>query len=158
MREDFYYRICVFPIEIPPLRERAEDVPALATHLLGAAKTRAEGGRKISGFTPEAMRRLASAPWPGNVRELRNAVEYACVVARGDRIGPDDLPPDLEKTLAPAPPRAERPADPAAEARRVLDECGGKVGEAASRLGISRVTLWRRLRAGGSGRDRRQRR
>ena len=156
MREDFYYRIRVFPIELPPLRERREDVPVLATALLEAARERGDSGKRAAGFSPEAMRRLVAAPWPGNVRELRNAVEYACVVARGERIEAEDLPPDLEEEAGAAAARPEpapRRAAAESDVERALRECGGRVGAAARRLGISRVTLWRRRRrtATGSG-------
>ncbi len=156
MREDFYYRIHVFPMRIPPLRERREDVPALATALLASLPARAGGRAK--GFTREALAALTAAPWRGNVRELRNAIEYACVVADGERIDVDDLPPDVlgaaDPTFAgsdvsqpsPAPARPiPGPSDAAIAA--ALAAAGGRVGLAAKRLGISRVTLWRRRRA-----------
>src|SRR5512136_3414548 len=92
-REDLYYRLHVFPIRLPPLRERAEDVPLLAAHFL--EKHARAMRREIQGFDPEALRLLACSPWPGNVRELENAVERAVAIAAGPAILPRDLPPEL---------------------------------------------------------------
>ena len=153
MREDFFFRIRVFPLVVPPLRDRREDVPVLATHLLREIDRK--GGRKRRGrprgFTAAAMERLVRAPWPGNVRELRNAIEYACVVAESERIDIRDLPPDLEEhagavagaTAPPPAPQSSRMPD-ANEIEQALEAAGGRISEAARRLGISRVTLWRR--------------
>ncbi len=88
-REDLYFRLAVFEIELPPLRERVVDIPILAEHFL----QRALGPRPgRSRFLPETVAALCSRPWPGNVRELRNAVEHAALVARGGPIGPEHLP------------------------------------------------------------------
>ncbi|MCG3133626.1 MAG: Anaerobic nitric oxide reductase transcription regulator NorR [Planctomycetes bacterium] len=149
MREDFYYRLRVFPLRLPPLRDRREDIPALAAHLLDQLRERSR--RAPSGFTRDAMRALADAPWPGNVRQLRNAVEYAAAVAEGPRIDAGDLPPDLAGAgpalAAPSAAPSSRTRDEllANEAARALAATGGRVSDAAARLGISRVTLWRRL-------------
>ncbi len=91
LREDLLYRLNVFPIELPPLRDRSEDVPLLAQHFLSAICER-EGTSK--GFTPGALTRLTAYRWPGNVRELRNVVQRAYVMASGNSINEEWLPDD----------------------------------------------------------------
>ncbi len=91
-REDLYYRLRVFPIELPALRERREDIEPLARYLLGQVGART--GRAVR-FSPEALRALLSYRWPGNVRELENALEYAVTVARGQTLQLEDLPPEV---------------------------------------------------------------
>ena len=88
-REDLYYRLNVVKIDLPPLRDRPEDIPLLATHF---ANKHARSGEKEPVFAPEAMEKLLTHSWPGNIRELENAVERACVTARGSTIQPEDLP------------------------------------------------------------------
>ncbi|MFQ5911755.1 MAG: sigma-54-dependent transcriptional regulator [Nitrospinota bacterium] len=90
-REDLFYRLNVFPIRVPSLRERREDIPLLAEHFL--KRFTEKNARPIRGFTPRAMDLLARYPWPGNVRELENCVERAVIVCRGDLIEPGHLPP-----------------------------------------------------------------
>ncbi|GAB6037330.1 sigma-54-dependent Fis family transcriptional regulator [Fundidesulfovibrio butyratiphilus] len=94
-REDFYYRIAVIPIVLPPLRERQDDIPLLADHFLHllAAKT----GKPLSGLSPEAMDLFMRHPWPGNVRELRSAMEYAAVLAESGPVLPEHLPASLTR-------------------------------------------------------------
>jgi DNA-binding NtrC family response regulator len=89
-REDLFYRLHVFPITVPPLRERLVDVPALTRHFL--ARFAAEEGKRIRSVTPEAMRLLTAFSWPGNIRQLENAVFRAVVLADGDSIGVEELP------------------------------------------------------------------
>ncbi|HTV31352.1 MAG TPA: sigma-54 dependent transcriptional regulator [Xanthobacteraceae bacterium] len=89
-REDLFYRLHVFPITVPPLRERPADIPALARHFL--ARFSAEEGKRIRFVTPEALRLLAAFPWPGNIRQLENALFRAVVLADGDSLGPDEFP------------------------------------------------------------------
>ena len=89
-REDLFYRLNVVAIELPPLRDRTEDVPLLAYHFLKKYASRA--GRDVRKFTPESVRLLQNQLWPGNVRELENAIEYAVVFCREDSIAPEDLP------------------------------------------------------------------
>jgi transcriptional regulator with GAF, ATPase, and Fis domain len=92
-REDLYYRLNVFPVHLPPLRERVEDIPLLVHFLLG--KFAARIGRKMDGLSDDTLRRLQAYPWPGNVRELENILERAIILARGPllEIGADVLPP-----------------------------------------------------------------
>ena len=98
-REDLFYRLSVITIPLPPLRDRAEDMPLLAYHFLRKYSLRS--GRKITRISLEAMRVLRSHTWPGNVRELENAIERSVVMARGDVILPGDLPPSVMDTAAP---------------------------------------------------------
>jgi len=153
-REDLYFRLAVIPIHLPPLRERREDVLPLAVHFL--ARWNRELGRSVAGWTPEVERWLLAHDWPGNVRELENAIERGVVLARGDRIGFDDLLVDEpgEEPRPGASPDATGGAslqeflDAAAteRIRCVLEQTGGKRVEAARRLGIDRATLYRLMR------------
>jgi len=99
-REDLYYRLSVIHIEVPPLRERLDDVPLLADHFL--ARFRHQAGRRITGFSADAMAVMQRYHWPGNVRELRNAVERAIVLGDRDQIQAADLPPQLLGTALPS--------------------------------------------------------
>jgi two-component system response regulator HydG len=146
-RQDLYYRLNVVALVLPPLRDREEDIPLLAAHFL---KRFAEtNGKRIKGFTPEAMDRLLKHPWPGNVRELENAVERAVVLALGEYVGERELPPTL------AGGEENRPEGGFAnltleelERRAILDAleaAGGNKSEAARRLGITRKTLHAKL-------------
>lgn len=142
-RRDLYYRLDVFRIELPPLRERPGDVPELVEHF-GRLHARALGQR-WRGATNAAMRRLIGAPWPGNVRELANVVERALILAGGRLIDAADLPG------SPAPPTSALALKEAVAAferthiAAVLAEVDGNRDEAARRLGIDRATLYRRL-------------
>jgi transcriptional regulator with GAF, ATPase, and Fis domain len=158
-REDLLYRLRVFPIVIPPLRERSEDVPALARHLL--ARSAARTGRELR-FSPEALRVLEGYRWPGNVRELENALEYAATVATGQTIQPENLPPELLERAGPpagAPPpnaaggpaaesrTSRRGAPPARDAvMAALQTHRWHIGDTARALSVSRSTLWRWMR------------
>jgi DNA-binding NtrC family response regulator len=153
-REDLYFRLAVIPIHIPPLRERAEDVLPLARHFL--SKWSAELGREIDGWTDDVEAYLTRHPWPGNVRELENAIERGVVLARGERIGLDDLLVDAEPAGGDdgAPEGASATGglqhflDQAASERirSVLERVGGVKVEAARQLGVDRSTLYRLMR------------
>ncbi len=161
LREDLYYRLRVVPIEVPPLRDRREDIPPLALHLLNRITAQHGLVRRIS---PQAMRPLLDYSWPGNVRELANVIEYAVAVARRETILPEDLPqeirhPSLATALPPststvtdANPLPTSPAmtpAPDPEAERLLaalEKHHWKRAQAARALGVSRSTLWRRMR------------
>ncbi|MGC4000906.1 MAG: sigma-54 dependent transcriptional regulator [Anaeromyxobacter sp.] len=159
-REDLYYRLRVFPIEVPPLRARREDIEPIARLLLSRACARTGRALRLS---PEAARALLSHDWPGNVRELENALEFAATVAQGQTIQPEDLPPELAGPEPASPPPlalqapAARAAPPpsAAEDRealaRALEAHRWNRLETARALGVSRSTLWRRMRAAGLG-------
>ncbi len=136
-RGDLLYRLEIFPIELPPLRERASDLPLLARHLL------AEIGARLRlappQLEPAALERLAADPWPGNVRQLANVLERAVVLEAGGRIGVAELEP----LLHPAEPEGETGARE--RLKRVLLECSGDKRRAAARLGVSYRTLLRRV-------------
>lgn len=148
-REDLYYRLRVVPIEIPPLRARREDIEPIARFLLGRVADR--HGRVLR-FSPEAMRHLLQYDWPGNVRELENSLEYATAVCRGQTILPEDLPAEIK--IQPRAGDRERRSSPQgkredAERERVieaLDTNHWRREPAARSLGISRATLWRKMR------------
>jgi transcriptional regulator with GAF, ATPase, and Fis domain len=109
-REDLYYRLSVIQIEVPPLRERLDDVPLLADHFL--ARFRSQAPRRINGFSPDAIAVMQRHTWPGNVRELRNAVERAVVLGERELIMPQDLPPQVHVAAAAPRTRNSPPTPP----------------------------------------------
>ena len=142
-REDLYFRLCVVPIQLPPLRQRAEDVPLLVDHFLKRLTLR-EGRRKI--VSSSVYRVLQAYPWPGNVRELENALAHAFVCTAGDVITTEALPEHIVRGETPF---GEADAAGGAERREILsalEAAGWNKGEAARQLGLSRTTLWRRMR------------
>ncbi len=154
-REDLYYRLNVVGLSVPPLRERREDIPLLVQHFL---ESFAQRNRKpIKGVTPQAMDRLIRYGWPGNVRELMNAVERAVVLARTDYLPAEDFAwvPAEEPSHAPLEPAAAASENLAldeierATILRVLEAAGGNKSETARRLGITRRTLHKKLKAYG---------
>jgi len=150
-REDLYYRLNVIPIEVPPLRERGEDIVLLAAHFLRQYAERY--GAKATGFSEAARRHLLAQPWKGNVRELQHAVERAVILARREVLEPDDLAAAQPAGAAGAAGAAGGDTlDEALERRTrehvvaVLDRTGWRKQEAARALGIDRVTLYRLIR------------
>jgi DNA-binding NtrC family response regulator len=174
-REDLFYRLNVFPIEAPSLRERREDVPALIDHFIG--RFNVEEGKRIAGASPETLALLTAFDWPGNVRQLENTIYRAIVLADAPFLQPHDFPAisgvamPLEASAPSAavmnyadlPPLPEQPI-------RILDERGhlrtledierdliqhaievyaGHMSEIARRLGIGRSTLYRKVREQG---------
>jgi len=146
-RQDLYYRINVIPVVIPPLRDRSDDILPLAHGFLrDFAK---EFRRDVKGFTAEAEQALVNQPWPGNVRQLRNCIERAVALSQAPRIGVDALfqaeAGDADEaplaTLAEVRDRAERQ-----HIRAVLADAENRIDEAAKRLGISRSTLFDKMR------------
>ncbi len=144
-REDLYYRLNVIPIRIPPLRERPEDIVPLAYHFLNQFRERI--GKPVQGFTPRAVEVLTSYHWPGNVRELENLIERLVVLCRGELIDIHDLPAYLWK-----PDEGERLGQidnletlERLTIARVIRQCTN-LKEAARRLGISRTTLYAKMR------------
>jgi DNA-binding NtrC family response regulator len=150
-RSDLYYRLNVFPIELPPLRERREDIPLLAGHIAGEIARQL--GRPAPSFTEAALRAMGGYAWPGNVRELQNCIERAIIVAKGSQVDVADLPQDLFARSA------ERqavgiPSDLDAELERLerdfvleaLRRTGGVQVQAAELLGISERSLWHRVK------------
>ena len=153
-RADLLYRLRVIPIFLPPLRERPDDLPLLCDKLL--IDMNPGRRRKIERVSPSALEVLARHGWPGNVRELRNVLAYAYATGDGPVLLPSDLPPEL---LSPETAGAPSPGDESYTAasatglggdverlRGALRQANGNRGEAAAALGISRVTLWRRMR------------
>jgi len=147
-REDLFYRLNVIPVELPPLRERREDIPRLAEHFLGRFAQRQGRALRLS---PAAMERLLRYPWPGNVRELENVMERTAILAQVETIEPDDLPPHVTAGLALGPAPNLGGQQTLADAERIqiiqtLERCGRNQSRAAEALGIGRTTLWRKLR------------
>jgi two-component system NtrC family response regulator len=151
-REDLYHRLCVLPLEIPPLRERREDILPLAELFLRRERE-GRGDRRLAARTREL---LCGYRWPGNVRELKAVMERACLVAEGGEVPPGALPPQvLDQPSALWAGRGERrPSLRDVEesyVRFVLDQVGGNQTRAASILGISRKALWEKRRRYGIG-------
>ncbi|HEV7692006.1 MAG TPA: sigma-54 dependent transcriptional regulator [Hyphomonadaceae bacterium] len=168
-REDLYYRLNVFPIEMPSLRERQEDLPALVEHFV--RRFNAEEGKNVPGVSPETLRMLMSYDWPGNVRQLENAVFRAIVLSDGGQLKLEDFP-QISGMVTPAPglvapvaklavvEAAEQPVtitDASGELRTLeaierdliqfaIDHYSGHMSEVARRLGIGRSTLYRKVR------------
>ena len=154
-REDLYYRLNVVQIELPPLRERLEDIPLLVDHF----KTRyARPGIPMPIFSPTAMDRLLEHDWPGNIRELENAIERACVTARKPTIEPADLPLDVVvhrnepiaslvnlRQLLPDLLKDVNAKLEKAYLRRALKKCQGNVGKVARMCGLSRRSISTKL-------------
>ena len=142
-REDLYYRINVFVIDLPPLRDRPEDIPALTHHFI--EKYAHAMGKPVKKVSPEVEEMLVSYAWPGNVRELENAVERAMVVGRAASLQPDDLPLPLARREA-EPEGSTLAALERRHIERVLRAEGGNITRAAAALGIDRGTLYNKLR------------
>jgi PAS domain S-box-containing protein len=163
-REDLFYRINVIPIHVPPLRKRQEDIPVLS-HAF-CERISLKGSKSIGTISPEAMEMLMVYSWPGNVRELQNTIEYAFVLCRGKEITPEHLPPkvasgaakDVGTTVAGTPDLrgAHGAKDDASQRQRLIDalrRTQGHQSKAAALLGISRVTLWKRMKKYGISAD-----
>ena len=155
-REDLYYRLNVVALALPPLRERLEDIPLLAQHFLQTFSER--NNKTVRGFTPQAMDALLRHHWPGNVRELMNAVERAVVLSRSEYLLAEDLPlvppqaKDPERVTPPGPVRESVPLEEVEKAAimQAIETSNGNKSEAARRLGITRKTLLKKLRAYGA--------
>lgn len=151
-REDLFFRLRVFEVWLPPLRDRAEDIPLLAQAFLREYSE--ENSKPVVGFKPEAMEALMAYSWPGNVRELRTAIEHGVVLCRGDKIGLRDLPPAVRNGVQPA---VREPARPKPQGELSLKEAekelivhtlkatSGNRTLAAKKLGMSRRHLHRKL-------------
>ena len=143
-REDLYYRLNVVSIELPPLRERREDIPLLAEHFLH--KFAMENHKEITGFSPEAMEFVLDYDWPGNVRELENAIERAVILAKASIITIADLPQENLSLVRLASTGKNLKEVEKNHVLNVLRETGGNYSEAARILGISRMTLYNKAR------------
>src|SRR5918996_4922128 len=134
MREDFYYRIRVFEIVLPSLRDRREDIPLLVEHFIGELAQ--VHGKRVKGIARDALQRILEYPWPGNLRELKNAIEHAFVTVMGDRITLLDLPSEVRTSMsrtAKAPSKARLTSHEQAERQRILsalDKAGGNRSQA----------------------------
>jgi DNA-binding NtrC family response regulator len=151
-REDLYFRINVVTVRMPPLRDRAGDIPILIRHFLNKVAKRE--GRQEASVSPEALNVLCRHAWPGNVRELENAIERAVAVAKGNVVLPSDLPVEVYggSPVSPAGIVDDRPTLGELEKRyiaMVLAECGGNKKKAAAKLGIDRRTLYRAIERSG---------
>jgi len=150
-RHDLYYRLNVFRIDLPPLRERREDIPLLVDHFIH--KFAAPMNKRITRVSPRAMELLQPCPWPGNVRELENAVERAMVVALEPELREQDFSLKLPSNGGNEPKKLEEVER--IHILRVLEECGGNQTRASQVLGIDRITLhnklkrWKQAAAGG---------
>ena len=147
-RQDLFFRINVFPLTCPPLKERTEDIPMLVQHFIH--HNNAKSGKNILGLTPEAIEKLTAYPWPGNVRELRNALDYAFVLCSSGGIDTHHLPPKIAGTLAECKEPTSRQPKLNREKKqaliRALRESRGNRSEAAKLLGVSRVTVWKQIK------------
>ncbi len=142
-REDLYYRLNVFSIAIPPLRERREDIPLLVEHFLH--KFARSMNKSIAGVSPAAMDLLIDYDWPGNVRELQNAIERAVLVCKTGEIQPGDLPFQVNGGREFSPGRTLADVE-RQHIERVLRETGWNISRAARLLGIDRVTLYNKIK------------
>ena len=149
-REDLFYRISVFPIKLPPLRDRREDIPLLAAHFID--KFARQESKEVEGIAPDALELLMAYNWPGNVRELENAIERAVVLASTREITPKDLPNTVrsigekriyesDNTLSSWIEKLEEEA-----LRNALLENGGNISQTAKKLGIGRATIYRKAK------------
>lgn len=154
-RRDLYYRLAVFPIRLPPLRDRREDIPALAGQFLVTAADRL--GRGFEGIDPESMNRLVEYSWPGNIRELQNVIEHSAILSDGGLL---QVPPVLlsnalpESGTGPCPPSLNRALESNERQliEKALKECNGRVFGplgAATRLGIPSSTLESKIKRHG---------
>ena len=153
-RQDLYYRLKVFPIDIPPLRKRKEDIPLLMKHFI--KEQNAKTGKHVTGLTESAMRMLMDYHWPGNVRELENSIEHAFVLCNRDQIDVDDLP--LEMRMIKYEPNDTREYHTLKEISflrkkltrekllEILYECDWNKAEVGRRVGLSRTAIWKYMK------------
>ncbi len=145
-REDLYFRISVFPLSIPTLKDRRDDIPVIVESFLEQHALKV--GKTVTGIHPHAMEKLLNYDWPGNVRELKNAIEYASVLCTGPVVEVQHLPPRIG-----LPPSGDSLPGKIADGNgqresflKLLRECHGNQSEVARRLGVSRVTVWKRIK------------
>ena len=153
-REDLYYRLKVFPICIPPLRKRREDIPLLTSYFITVQNKKT--GKKINGVSQSAMRILMDYTWPGNVRELENAIEHAFVLCNDEHIDIFDLPVEIRQIeYHPTEPKLVNRLSSSLSQRKklsreklleLLNECGWNKAEVARRVGLSRTAIWKYMK------------
>jgi len=150
-RQDLFYRLVVFPIELPPLRDRRDDIPLLVDHFI--EKYARDAGKRVKGIEPTAIAALKFHDWPGNVRELENVIHRSLLVADGPEITTDDLPPGLGSRSGDTGVTASAPISVAmsldelehAAIKKALKRHAGNLSDVARQLGIGRSTLYRKL-------------
>ncbi|MCJ7641691.1 MAG: sigma-54 dependent transcriptional regulator [Desulfobacterales bacterium] len=143
-REDLYYRLNVIPIFVPPLREREDDIPLLASHFL--EKLGPEKGKEVTGFSPEVMEIFLAHPWPGNVRELENVIEHAVIVAKQNRVLMKDLPQYLLQTPSSVLKMVSLRDYERNLILKTLEETHWNKHQSAKRLNINRSTLYGKIK------------
>jgi PAS domain S-box-containing protein len=153
-RQDLYYRLKVFPIDVPPLRHRKEDIPLLASHFIERQNKKTD--KHIQGLSPEALRLFMDHTWPGNVRELENAIEHAFVLCDEKKIDIFDLPVELRRAKYQPGPEAgsfksidqTRPRGRITkeDLESLLRECDWNKAEVARRVGLSRTAIWKYMK------------
>ncbi len=160
-REDLYYRLKVFPIYVPSLNKRKEDIPLLVNHFI--EKQNKNTGKHIQGVAPSAMRLIMDYHWPGNVRELENSIEHAFVLCSRDTININDLPREIRNTLSSEVDDSEEISSKSRAINRnlankklsrelllqVLEECSWNKAKTGRRLGISRTAVWKYMKKWG---------
>jgi len=151
-REDLYYRLKVFPIHIPPLRDRKVDIPLLVSHFIKSQNRKT--GKGIIGFTQSAMRILLDYNWQGNVRELENAIEHAFVLCMNKNIDIFDLPVEIRKVNYKPAVHSTRQYSSSNERKKltrellleILTDSGWNKAEVARRVGLSRASIWKYMK------------
>jgi len=151
-REDLYYRLKVFPITLPPLRKRKEDIPLLISHFV--RKMNRKTGKKVMDTSREVMRILMDHQWPGNVRELENAIEHAFVLCKSDRLELKDLPIEIRRVGQGQITKRSQPPEQKAQQRELdkesllelLKSCDWNKAEAGRRAGVSRTAIWKYMK------------
>ena len=157
-RDDLYYRLKVFPIFLPPLRERREDIPLLVSHFLRRMNTKT--GKQIRNLSQPALRMFMDYAWPGNVRELENAIEHAFVLCNRDSIEPLDLPAEIRRAeqvaVCAVPPGPTGPPSPPGRIKlskgaliELLEASDWNKAEVARRAGLSRTAIWKYMKKWG---------
>ena len=147
-REDLFYRLNVMRLELPPLKQRREDIPLLIRHLLKKLTMVKE--RRIDHISESAMETLLNYTYPGNIRELENILEHALIVCRGPVIDRCHLPQRVQEEIMPAVPAQGTTPEPTADEKetihQILIRCGWCIQDAADALDINRTTLWRKMK------------
>jgi len=154
LREDLYYRLKVFPIHLPPLRDRKEDIPLLVSHFINIMNKKT--GKQIQGVSHSAMRIFMDYSWPGNIREIENAIEHAFVLCNREQIDSFDLPVEIRQTdystaclevpTAPLPKPAPRKKMSKEGLLNLLDECDWNKAEVGRRVELSHTAIWKYMK------------
>ncbi len=147
-REDLFYRLNVFPVTLPPLKERPEDLPLLADYFL--ARCREKNRRQVKALAPEVLKAFRNYPWPGNIRELENVIERGVILCPGETLTWQELPPEMQRYDQPWPEGEAEPGLPELERElisRTLTKLAGDRRQAAAVLGISLEELNLKMRA-----------